>query len=342
MPIEPVGSVMKILRSFLLFGASLFLLSAVAWDAAWAEEKIKISYSSTDTTNAVYFVALEQNFYKRYGLEAELIFIPSTATTIASLLSGDIQVANATGGAIASAAVGGANPVMIACHINTLPYELVVHESIKSAEELKGRSIGISQVGSLSDMASRFLVRGLGLEPVKDVFITPVGGSTEMVPALRAGRIVAFPSIPGIVNLAKDMPYRILITAADFQKRFDFPYLCTNTTKTFLASQRDTVKKVIMALIEATQFFKTRREESKKIIAKYSKQNNEAYLESSYNAMRKLYEQVPLVTRSGLELQINEARANKPGARILFEELVDESVVKELEKSGFIDRVYRH
>lgn len=331
---------MKIPRGFLLFCTLPFLLHTGSWDEARAQEKIKISYSSADTTNALYFVAQEQNFYKRHGLEVELIFIPGTITSVSSLLSGDVKFTNATGGAIASAVIGGANLAIIACHINTLPYELVVHESIKSAGDLKGKSIGISRVGSASDMAAHFLVRGLGLEPVKDVPITDVGDAAKMAAAFRTGKIAGFPSPPGIINLAKDMPYRILISAANFQKRFDFPYTCVNTTRTFLASQRDTVKRVAMALIEATQFFKTRREESNKIIAKYSKQNNEAYLESSYSAVAKLYERVPLVTRPGLELQIKEALAGKPGARLRFEDLVDENVVRELEKNGFIDRVY--
>ncbi len=331
---------MEIPRGFLLFCTLPFLLHAASWDEARAQEKIKISYSSVDTTNALYFVAQEQNFYKRHGLEVELVFVPSTITSVSSLLSGDVKFTNATGGAIASAVIGGANLAIIACHINTLPYELVVHESIKSAEELKGKSIGISRVGSASDMAAHFLVRGLGLEPVKDVSITDVGNAAKMAAAFRTGKIAGFPSPPGIINLAKDMPYRILISAANFQKRFDFPYTCVNTTRAFLAGQRDVVKRVAMALIEATQFFKTRREESKKIIAKYSKQNNEAYLESSYSAVAKLYERVPLVPRSGLELQIKEALAGKPGARLRFEDLVDENVVRELEKNGFIDRVY--
>ncbi|MEK6562163.1 MAG: ABC transporter substrate-binding protein [Candidatus Binatota bacterium] len=331
---------MGISRGFLLFCTLPFLLHTAYWDEARAQEKIKISYSSADTTNALYFVAQEQNFYKRHGLEVELVFVPSTITSVSSLLSGDVKFTNATGGAIASAVIGGANLAIIACHINTLPYELVVHESIKSAENLKGKSIGISRVGSASDMAAHFLVRGLGLEPVKDVPITDVGDAAKMAAAVRTGKIAGFPSPPGIINLAKDMPYRILISAANFQKRFDFPYACVNTTRTFLAGQRDTVKRVAMALIEATQFFKTRREESKKIIAKYSKQNNEAYLESSYSAVAKLYERVPLVTRPGLELQIKEALAGKPGARLRFEDLVDENVVRELEKNGFIDRVY--
>ena len=96
-----------------------------------------------------------------------------------------------------------------------------------------------------------------------------------------------------------------------------------------------------MALIEATQFLKTRKEESKKLIAKYSRQNNTAYLESSYVAVAKLHDRVPLVTREGTEVQIKEALARKPGASLRVEELVDDSIVRELEKNGFIDKLYK-
>ena len=327
--------------SYLLFALLLFRLQAPFWNEAHAQEKIKLSYSSADTTNAVYFVAQEQNFYNKYGLDAELIFIPSTTTSVTSLLAGDVKVANATGGAIASAAVGGANLVTVACYINTLPYELVVNESVKTAEDLKGKSIGISRMGSASDSAAHVLVKGLGLEPVKDVRIIQIGGPSERAAAFRTGKIVGFPSPPGVINLAKGMPYRILISTADFQKRFEFPYICADTTRSFLASQRDTVKRVVMALIEATHFFKTRKEETKKIIAKYSRQNNEGYLEASYNAMAKLYERIPLPTRAGFDLQIKESLARKPGATLKYDDIVDESIVRELEKSGLIDKLYK-
>jgi hypothetical protein len=81
------------------------------------------------------------------------------------------------------------------------------------------------------------------------------------------------------------MPFQILISTADFQKRFDFPYICATTTKSFLSRQRETVKKV--------------------------------------------------------ETQIKEAVSRKPSVNLRFEDLVDESIVRELEKSGFIDKVYR-
>ena len=96
-----------------------------------------------------------------------------------------------------------------------------------------------------------------------------------------------------------------------------------------------------MALIEATHFLKTRKEDSKKILSKYTRQTNPGYLEDSYVAMAKLHDRVPLVTREGTEVQIKEALARKPGAILRVEDIVDDSIVRELDKNGFIDRIYR-
>ena len=132
--------------------------------------------------------AQDGGFYKKHGLDVELIFVPSSTTAVSSMIAGDIQIGNNSGGTVASAVVSGANLVLTGCYINTLPYELVVHESIKSADDLRGKSIGISRVGSASDSAARVLVKGLGLEPVKDVPILQVGGTAERAAALDARR----------------------------------------------------------------------------------------------------------------------------------------------------------
>ncbi len=308
---------------------------------AGAQERIKLDYSSVDASNAVWYTAQEVGLFKKHGLDSELIYIPSTTTAVSSIIAGDIPIGNASGGGVASAVVGGANLVMVGCMLNTLPYELVVQQSIKTAEDLRGKNIGISRIGSASDVAARVLIKGLGLEPVKDVPILQVGGAPERAGAFRGGRIAGFPSPPGIIQLAEGMPHRVMISTADFQKRFDFPFICATTTKSFLSSRRETVKRVLMALIESTHFFKTRKEESKKIIAKFNRQNNPAYLESAYVAVAKLYDRVPLVTREGMEVQIKEALARKPGATLRVEDIVDDSIVRELDKSGFIDKIYK-
>ncbi len=323
--------------AFLVALAAVF----VSLNAVRAQEKIRLSYSSSDTSNAAWWVAEDVGFFRKNGLQAEMIFIPSTTTSVSSLLAADVKVANASGGAVTSAAVGGANLVVVGCMLNSLPYELIVQESIRSAEDLKGKGVGISRIGSASDVAARALIRGIGLEPDKDVPILQVGGATERAVAFRTGRIAGFPSPPGIIQLAQGMPHRVLISTADFQKRFEFPYICAVTTKTYFSSNRETVKKVLMALIEGTQFFKTHKAEGKKVIAKYSRQNNEGYLESSYTAVAKLYDRVPLVTHEGMEIQIKDAVSRRPGAKLRYEDVADESLVRELEKSGFIDQVYK-
>jgi NitT/TauT family transport system substrate-binding protein len=332
---------MKLPRGFWFLGGLLILSYSFFLRGAWGQEKVRLSHSALESSNAVWYLAQDRGFYKKNGLDADLLFIPSTTTSVSSLVAGDVQVANASGGGVASAVVAGADLVLVSCYLNSLPYELVVNESVKSAEDLKGKSVGISRVGSASDVAARALIRGLGLEPDKQVPIMQVGGPAERAASFRTGRIAGFPSPPGIIHLTKGMPFRVLISTADFQNRFEFPYICATTTRSYLARQRETVKKVLMAHIEAVQFFKTRKEDTKKIIAKYSRINNEAYLEDAYTASAKLYDVVPLVTRAGAEVQIKEAVSRKPGAQLRFEDMVDESIVRELEKSGFIDKVYK-
>src|SRR5262245_1939055 len=331
---------MKLLRGPFSYWIILSLLSFAAPPAVLSQDRVRLAHSALESSNSVWYAAKDRGLYKKYGLDAELLFIPSTTTSVSSLLAGDVHVANASGGGVASAVVAGADLALVACYLNSLPYELVVQESIKSAEDLKGKTIGISRLGSASDVAARALIKALGMEPEKQVLIMQVGGSAERAAAFRTGRISGFPAPPGIIHLTQGIPFKILISTADFPKRFDFPYICAATSRNFLSRRRETVKKVLMAHIETVYFFKNNKEESKKIIAKYSRLNNEAYLEAAYTASAKLYDRVPLVTRPGTEIQIKEALSRKPGKQLRFEDLVDESLVRELEKSGFIDKVY--
>lgn len=300
-----------------------------------------LAFSSVDSPNANWYIAKDRGFYKKYGLDVELIYIPSSTTTISAVVSGSVAVGNISGGAIANAAVGGASVVAVGCFINTLPYDLVVHESIKSAAQLKGKSIGISRVGSSSDVAARVFLKELKLEPDKEVAILQVGGSTERAAAFRTGRIVAFPAPPGVIHLTHGMPHRILASTADFPKGFPFPYVCPTASKSFVKNSRDAMKRLLMALIESTHFYKTRKEDSKKIMAKYTRHNNEAFLEAAYQSSAKLFEQVPLVNREGMDTQVKDAVSRKPGSTMKLDDIVDDSLILELEKEGFISRIYK-
>ena len=318
-----------------------FLASALAWSQGLAQERLKISYSSIDAPNANWYIAEDKKLYQKYGLDTDLIFISSSTTNVAAVVAGYVKVGNISGGALANAAVGGADLVCVGSFINTLPYDLVVNESIKSPQSLKGKSVGISRVGSSSDVAARVLLKALGLEPDKDVAILQVGGSPERAAAFRTGRIAGFTSPPGTVELTQGHAPPHSGQHGRLAETLSVSLRLRNDDKELSGEQPHTVKRIMMALIDGTHFFKTHKEESKRIFAKYSRQNNEGYLEAGYQANAKLFERVPFVTKEGMEIQIKEALARKPGATLKVNEIVDDSIVVELEKEGFIDRIYK-
>ncbi len=325
-------------RLFLAIG---FLLLTAWSPKAEAQEKVRLSYSSTDTINQVWTIAQEVGFYKKYGLDVDLVYIGSTTIGISAIMAQDIQVGNAAGSGVANAAVRGADTVSVACVINVLAYELVVLDSIKSPEDLKGKSIGISRFGSASDVAARELLKGLGLKPMEDVKIMQVGGASERAAGFSRGVIAGFPSPPGNVQLIPGgLPHRILADMADSPKPYPLPFICAVTTKNYLAKKRDTVKKVVMALIESSHYFKTNRQGTQKIVAKYLRGANQAYLDSSYRSTAKIIERVPYTSREGMKIQLDEALKQSPGSKVTVDSLIDDSIVRELEKEGFIERVY--
>jgi NitT/TauT family transport system substrate-binding protein len=316
-------------------------LSAVFPLTAQSQDKIKIAYSSTDTINQVWTIAQDAGFYKKHGLDVDLVYIGSTTIGIAAIVAQDIQVGNAAGSGVANAAVRGADTVSVGCVINVLAYELVVLDSIKSAEDLKGKSIGISRFGSASDVAARELLKGLNLRPMEDVKILQIGGASERAAGFSRGIIAGFPSPPGNVHLIPGgLPHRILADMADLPKPYPLPFICAVTTKSYLAKKRDTVKKVVMALIEASHYFKTNREGTQKIVAKYLRGANKAYLDSSYQSTTKIIERVPYTSRDGMKIQLDDALKQTPGSKITVDNLIDDSIVREIEKEGFVDRVY--
>jgi NitT/TauT family transport system substrate-binding protein len=114
-----------IARALTLIASTAIVFAGANTDLP-AQDKIKVVYSSADATNFVWYAAQDAGFYKKHGLEVELIFVPSSTTAVSSMIAGDIQIGNNSGGTVASAVVSGANLVLTGCYINTLPYELVV------------------------------------------------------------------------------------------------------------------------------------------------------------------------------------------------------------------------
>jgi NitT/TauT family transport system substrate-binding protein len=331
----------EIYRRKNLLGSILLFFMAILPVTAQSQDKIKIAYSSTDTLNQLWTIPQDTGLYKKNGLDVDLVYIGSTTVGVSAIMAQDIQIGNAAGSGVANANVRGAETVSVGCMINVLAYELVVLDSIKTAEDLKGKSIGISRFGSVSDVAARELLKGLGLRPMDDVKILQVGGAAERAAGFSRGVIAGFPSPPGNVHLIPGgLPHRILANMSDQKKPYPLPFICAVTTKSYLAKNRAVVKRVMMALIEGSHYFKTNKEGAQKIVARYQRSANKAYLDSSYESTVKILERVPYTSREGMKIQLDEALKQSPGSKVTVDSLIDDSVVRELEKEGFIDRIY--
>jgi NitT/TauT family transport system substrate-binding protein len=320
---------------------SLALLLIVLAGDARSQEKLSVSYAALGGSNSIWTIAKDAGFYQKRGLDVEVVYIASTTLSAAAVLSGHIQVGMVAGVGVINSAAAGADLVSVACWVNVLDYELVTQPSIKSAEGLKGKTVGISRFGSVTDVAARAFLTELKLRPGEDVLIRQIGGSAERAAAFKQGAVAAFLSSTGSIQLlGENLPHTILIRTSDLKNPPPFPWICAVTSKRYLAKIRENVKKIVMALTEATHFFKTRKEESKKIVGKYFPTANAAYLEDNYNATIRILEQVPYVSRPGMENLIIDARKTNPNIKVTVNDVVDDTIVRELEREGFFDRLY--
>ena len=201
-------------------------VSTARGDRAQAQDKIKIAYSSTDTLNQIWTITQDAGFFKKNGLDVELVYIGSTTVAATAIVAQDIQVGNVAGSGVANVAIRGADMVSVGCTINVLAYELVVLDSVKSAEDLKGKSIGISRFGSVSDVAARELLKGLGLRPMEDVKILQVGGASERAAGFSRGIIAGFPR-----HRAMSISFRGLAAPHSreyvrLKKPYPLPFIC--------------------------------------------------------------------------------------------------------------------
>jgi len=134
-------------------------------------EKITIAYSSISANMATLWITQERGFFRKYGLDVQLVFIESGSTTVESLNSKDVAFAQMAGAGVLQSRLRGSDVVMIAGFLNTMDYQLMVDKRITRPDQLKGKTMAVSRFGSSSDFATRYALDKFGLVPDKDVTI---------------------------------------------------------------------------------------------------------------------------------------------------------------------------
>jgi NitT/TauT family transport system substrate-binding protein len=321
-----------------LFAAALLLfLSSPAHLVAQALTPMVAGYSAISGHFAIMWVTYEGGFFEKNGLKVEMVLIRSGTTHAQALVAGGTQISQLAGPTALAAGVAGADLTFVAMVLNTAPF--IIYGNVARLEELKGKAIGVTRYGSTTDIAARFALRKVGLQPDKEVAIIQLEDYPGMLGSLKAGRIAAAVLAPPFTDYAQKTGYKEIANVASMGLEFPFSGLAAK--KTYVRDNAALVQRFLRAYVEGIAAFKNNRELTKKAIQKYSGIREPEILDSTVDFYAPKFPRAPYPTLNGIKLSLEQIAATDARAKgVKPEDFMDTRFVKQLEESGFINGLY--
>ena len=328
------------IKKFFLSGICLLvLLMTIPAHAAEGLQKLRLAYASVTAAFAVPWITKEAGLFRRHGLDVEIVYIASGPRTIQTLIAGGVDVAAMGGGAGVDAKLAGADTVFIAVSVNRVLIYMVAAPEIRRIEDLRGKSIGGTRIGTLTDFFSRYYLRQAGLVPDRDVIVRGTGGLPETVAALKAGQIQAgvfgFPA----VLQARAAGFHVLVDYATQGLRY--PLSGIVISQSLIRNREPLVRSFLEAIIEGTHRFKTDPAFAVEVMGRYTRITDRKILEESQRVYASAFERVPYPDPEDMKLVLTQVGENNPRARGADpRDFVEPRLIREIEASGFIKRLY--
>jgi NitT/TauT family transport system substrate-binding protein len=313
----------------LLIGALSFAASAAAAD------KLRISYSAINATQAFLWVAQEKGFFAKHGLEGELLYINSGSMNVAALVGGSVQVAG--GGPVSiEARLRGIKLLILGNPLPILASNLITLPDIKSIPELAGKFAGISRFGSSTDQGFRYLFRKNGLNVDRDLKMLQIGGDANRLAAMKAGKIQFTFLGAAATNQARALGFRVFATAQ--QMAIPFPWTSIVVDEGWLTGHRDITYRYLKCSIESIVYMKRHRADAERIISKYMKITDPKLAATEYDFVASIIPDYPAPTLDGIQLILENFGKEYPDApRRDPKEFTDGSFIERLGSERFVE-----
>jgi len=308
----------------------------------FALDPVTIGLSSTSSVNGAIWVAEERGLFKKHGIDINVINVGGgAARAISAMVGGDIQFATAGGAAAISAALAGADVVMVASILNKGVQKLLARPPIKDPKEIIGKKIGIVGFGSASHTVLQLLLQRWNLATDKVQLIT-WESSPSMLIALDKGTIDAGVFTEPTVFIAEEKGYNVLADLVDM----DIYYLqnALAVARSYLRNHNEPATRFLKGYIEGIAYFKRYKKETLEVLKKKlrTEPQQEKYLEKSYGLLASVYyNKVPYPSIQGVKTVLDflskdnaKAKGADPNS------FVDSSIVKNLDQTGFINNLY--
>jgi NitT/TauT family transport system substrate-binding protein len=324
-----------------IYGVALALFAcAGSAQAQHKLEKMHIGYSAQAGAFAPIWITKEAGLFKKNGLDVNLLFIPGGPTAAAAITAGEVQAVAMAGPAVVSSNLAGSDLVMIAGMVNTFAFQIVTVKEITSPKQLKGKRVGVNRFGAAPDIAARYALKHMGIDP-SQVTILQLGEQSTRLAAMKAGQLEAAVLLPPITTMAEKQGMNVLLDMSEMGEEFQITGLASS--RSFINQKRPTALRLMRAFVEGIHFYKTRRPESMKIIAQYMRTDDMEAVGATYDYFaKKIVPRKPYPSLKGIKALLELAAKDRPeAAGVPPQRIADPTLLKELDESGFIDGLYK-
>jgi NitT/TauT family transport system substrate-binding protein len=328
------------LRSKILLTCFAFIVAFAGVVHGQSLPKVRAAYTSISIQFDAVYIMKELNLPKKYGLDAEVLFVPVSSRAVQAALAGEIQFITSGGVANINANVTGADFTGLTATLNTFVFKVLANTDLKKPENLKGKKVAISRLGGASDFSIRYALTHWGLVPDKDVALIQVGGEPESLLAMQNKIVDAAILSEPFASLAKRNGAFLLSDLS----QLGVPYTMHGfgVRKSYVQANRDTTVRFMKAYLEGIYVFKANKELSLNILKKYTRQDDLSLVQAAYDEMsQRLIRRVPYPNREGIQTIIDQLAKTRPEMKNLNpNDFIDSSILKEIEDSGFIKKLY--
>jgi ABC-type nitrate/sulfonate/bicarbonate transport system substrate-binding protein len=321
-----------------LFVAILLLLFGNAGSvAAGTVKKIRLAYAGWQVGTAVSYIGVDAGIFKKHDLDVEEIPIRDIFSAgVQSLLGVDMLIGFGSPVAILQPIVVGGDLAVIGSHVSLEHYGMGVSPSISTVKDLKGKKVGVSALGTRSDLVARVILRRAGLDPVNDVEVVAAGVSPTRVIAISKDLVQGAPLTPEVAAEAKKLGIKILEVKA-------VPVVTDLiiTTRSFIKREEDTVRRFLKSYAVAIHHLITRREDSLGIIKKYFPANQAGSVEAMYDSFAAQLRPLPDLNTESLQALVDVATVVEQRTKTIKPaDVIDQRFLDELKAGKFLKDLY--
>jgi ABC-type nitrate/sulfonate/bicarbonate transport system substrate-binding protein len=329
---------MASIKTYVICCISFVTFAAVAQGQSLP--KVRAAYTSIGIQFDPVYIMKELDLPRKYGLDVDVLFVPVSSRAIQAALAGEIQFITSGGVANINANVTGADFVGLTATLNTFVFKVIARPELKKPEQLKGKKVGISRLGGASDFSIRYALTHWGLVPEKDVALIQVGGEPEEVLALQNKAVDAVILSEPFATVARRTGATMVADLSQLGVKYTMHGF--GVRKSYIQANREVTVRFMKAYIEGIHVFKTNKDVALNVLKKYTRLDDLALVQTSYDEMsQRLIRRVPYPDPEGIQTIIDQLAKTRPQMKNLNPgDFIDPSILKEIEDSGFIKKLY--